>query len=98
LTIANAQVSDSGTYAVRVSNPGGSITSTDAVVTVNLLPPTLGQPSIADGNFTITWTGGGEIETATDIEGPWEPTGNTSGSYMEPLGSGNKFFRIRLIE
>jgi uncharacterized surface protein with fasciclin (FAS1) repeats len=98
LTLADAQVSDSGTYAVRVSNPGGSITSSDATVTVIFLPPIMGQPTVVDGNITITWTGGGEIETATDINGPWTPSGNTSGSFMEPLDSGNKFFRIKISQ
>ena len=58
----------------------------------------MGQPTVVDGNFTITWTGGGEIETATDINGPWTPSGNTSGSFMEPVASGNKFFRIKVSQ
>jgi uncharacterized surface protein with fasciclin (FAS1) repeats len=62
-------------------------------------PKTLfGSPVIEEGNITINWTGEGELETATDILGPWEPTGNTSGSFTEAIGSGNKFFRIRRNE
>ena len=57
-------------------------------------PPLIGQPAIVDGNFTITWTGGGELQTAIDVNGPWEPTGNTSGWFTEPVGNGNRFFRI----
>ena len=37
----NAQVSDSGLYAVKVTNPGGTVTSSNAVVTVTV--PTLWQ-------------------------------------------------------
>ena len=59
-------------------------------------PPIIGPPAVVDGNFTITWTGGGELETATDVSGPWVPTGNTSGSFSEPIGSGNRFYRIVL--
>jgi hypothetical protein len=94
--ISDAQVSDSGVYAVTVTNPGGTVTSSNAVVTVTLPtePPIIGPPAVVDGNFTITWTGGGELETATDLIGPWEPTGNTSGSFSEPIGSGNRFYRI----
>ena len=92
---ADAQVSDSGLYAVKVTNPGGTVTSSDAAVTVTVSePPLIGPPAIVDGNFTITWTGGGELETATDVSGPWEPTGNTSGSFTEPVGSGTRFYRI----
>jgi uncharacterized surface protein with fasciclin (FAS1) repeats len=57
-------------------------------------PPLIGQPAVVDGNLTITWAGGGEVETASNIAGPWEPTGNTSGLFVEPVGSGNRFFRI----
>jgi uncharacterized surface protein with fasciclin (FAS1) repeats len=56
------------------------------------------QPVLEDGQITITWTGEGELETATNILGPWEPTGNTSGSFTEAIGSGNKFYRIRRDE
>jgi uncharacterized surface protein with fasciclin (FAS1) repeats len=57
-----------------------------------------GSPVIEDGNITINWTGEGELETATSILGPWESTGNTSGSFTEAIGSGNKFYRIRRNE
>ena len=57
-------------------------------------PPLIGPPAVVDGNITITWTGGGELETAADISGPWEPTGNNSGSFSEPVGSGIRFYRI----
>jgi hypothetical protein len=54
----------------------------------------LEAPVIADGNITINWSGEGELETATEINGPWTPTGNTSGSFSEALGDGNKYYRI----
>jgi hypothetical protein len=47
------------------------------------------------GNITITWTNGGELITATDIAGPWTDTGDTDGSFTEPIGTGNKFYQIR---
>jgi hypothetical protein len=34
-----------------------------------------------EGNtLTATWTGGGEAEIAESIEGPWTPTGNSTGT------------------
>jgi hypothetical protein len=65
------------------------------VVTVTVPePPLIGPPAIVGGNFTITWTGGGELETSSDLNGPWQPTGNASGSFTETVGSGNRFYRI----
>jgi uncharacterized surface protein with fasciclin (FAS1) repeats len=55
----------------------------------------LAQPVIADGFIMITWTGPGELYTADDINGPWEPTGNTSGEAVEEIGDGNKFYQVR---
>ena len=52
------------------------------------------QPVIEDGNITINWAGDGELETATDIDGVWTGTGNTSGSFTAPTGDGNRFYRI----
>jgi len=98
LTLADVQMPDSGTYGVRVSNSNGSVTSSDAVVTVSggVPAPILEQPTVVNGSIIITWTNGGELESATDLNGPWLPSGNSSGSFTEPLGSGNKFFRIKL--
>lgn len=49
LTITNAQVADSGTYAVVVSNTAGSVTSASVTVTVSasLSPPVVVTPPVA---------------------------------------------------
>ncbi len=39
LTLTNLQTSDSGSYNVVVTNAGGNVTSSDAVLTVSNLPP-----------------------------------------------------------
>ncbi|HRE07536.1 MAG TPA: immunoglobulin domain-containing protein, partial [Opitutaceae bacterium] len=47
-TIANARISDAGSYTVTVTNPAGTVTSTAAVLVVNALPPSiLTQPQSA---------------------------------------------------
>jgi hypothetical protein len=53
--------------------------------------------TVIDGNIVITWQGGGELESATDILGPWTGTGDTDGSFSTALGSstGTKFFRVK---
>jgi hypothetical protein len=54
----------------------------------------IAPPVIQDGNITITWSGEGVLETATDINGPWTSTGNSTGTFTEELGDGNKFYRV----
>ena len=57
--------------------------------------PVIQPPVIADGQITLTWTGEGQVETATAITGPWIPTGNTTGSFSAPVvEEGNVYFRI----
>ncbi len=39
---------------------------------------------------------GGELQTAPGVEGPWTDTGDTSGTYVEQLGTDTmKFYRVR---
>lgn len=58
-------------------------------------PPQLTVTS-SSGNITITWTGGGELQTATDIFGPWTDTGDTSGSHTQPIADERmRFFRVK---
>jgi hypothetical protein len=47
LSITNAQVGDSGTYSVVVTNNFGSVTSAVAVVTILAVPPVIGQQPIS---------------------------------------------------
>jgi hypothetical protein len=49
----------------------------------------------ATGNITVTWTGGGELESATDILGPWSGTGDTDGSFTQSAATGTRFFRVK---
>ncbi len=45
--------------------------------------------------ITITWTGGGVLESAPSVLGPWTSTGNSSGSFSEPTAGGMKYYRVR---
>ena len=47
--------------------------------------------------ISITWSGGGEAEVADTVDGPWVPTGNTSGSISFDLTQANAQF-LRVVE
>jgi hypothetical protein len=66
----------------------------NAVEYMAVVKTVIAPPVIEDGNITITWSGEGELETATDIGGPWTGTGNTSGTFTEEFGDGNKYYRV----
>jgi ATP-dependent protease HslVU (ClpYQ) peptidase subunit len=64
LTITNAQTSDSGNYTVIVTNIAGSVTSSNAVLTVIVSPPSFGKIIAAGGGgFILSGTGGGSNGT-----------------------------------
>jgi len=62
-TVANAQPSDAGSYSVEVSNVAGTVTSADAVLTVNVAPAVTAQPQDqnvnqgSDAVFSVVATG-----------------------------------------
>ena len=56
-------------------------------------PIVLDVPVIADGQVTITWSGGGELQTSPDLV-TWTGTGDTSGTYTVPADQINQFYRV----
>jgi hypothetical protein len=71
LTISNAQTNDSGSYAVIVMNLDGSVTSSNALLTVTNVPPEIGtQPT-----SQTVWVGSTATfivyGTANDVYGPY---------------------------
>ena len=59
LTISNVQTTDSGSYSVIVTNLGGSVTSSNAVLTVIVPSPSFGNIIAAGGgSFILSGTGG----------------------------------------
>jgi len=62
-TVANAQPGDEGSYSVEVSNVAGTVTSADAMLTVNVAPVITAQPQDqnvnegSDAVFSVVATG-----------------------------------------
>ena len=53
--------------------------------------------TIAGGNITVTWVGGGTLFSANSLStgAVWTTTGDSDGSYTAPIGTGNLFFRVQ---
>ncbi len=61
---------------------------------ITLEPPTL-SIAFADGKITITWTNGGKLHAASDVNGPWtEVTGAVSGFETTPT-TAQAFYRVQ---
>jgi len=54
LTIASAKLADNGTYSVIVSNSAGTITSSNAVLTIPAVPAPI-TPSFTNGALNLSW-------------------------------------------
>ncbi|HTL55945.1 MAG TPA: hypothetical protein VL361_09715 [Candidatus Limnocylindrales bacterium] len=90
---AMAVVTLGGLQTVRANIAGGDF---DYLVFVPTAP---GPPKITGatrtGNtVTITWTGGGVLESAPSLSGPWTSTNDSDGSYSEAATATIKFFRV----
>jgi len=48
------------------------------------------------GSVTIKWSNGGTLFSSPSLASPtWTTTGNSSGTFTEPLGAGAKFYRVK---
>jgi hypothetical protein len=60
--------------------------------------PNIGAVTLAGGNVTITWTGGGTLEWTSALQpgATWTSTNDSDGSYSEATTTAQmKFFRVR---
>jgi hypothetical protein len=47
------------------------------------------------GSITVKWSNGGTLQTSPSLSNPsWTSTGNSSGTFTEPLTAGAKFYRV----
>ena len=76
LTISNAQTTNSGTYTVIVTNVAGSVTSSNAVLTVTNIPPAIiVQPTnqivtvTSNVTFVVTATGTAPLSYQWQLDG-----------------------------
>jgi hypothetical protein len=58
-------------------------------------PAVLNQPKLSGGNVTISWTGAGTLQEATDVTGPWAASANQNNPQSVPASGPRKFYRIK---
>jgi hypothetical protein len=64
------------------------------VFTGTIVGPAITSATIQNGRMSVLFNGG-ELQTATAVDGPWTDTGDVSGSHLESLGTNQtKFFRV----
>lgn len=59
--------------------------------------PHIDSIQVTGGNVNIKWSNGGTLESTPTLTNPtWTSTGNSSGSFSEPVAaSGSKFYRVK---
>lgn len=106
LVIPNAQSTDSGTYKVVVQNSAGPVTSSNAVVNITALPPTVlsEQPSILFGwTNLVGYTYA--VQGSANVGGPYTTVSNWTvnvGNLVETAipqsaVAGDKYFQLTLL-
>jgi hypothetical protein len=68
----------------------GPAPSTNVVNNLNITGITA-----AGGNVTIQWTGGGTLQSASGVTGPWADVPGKASPATVPASGGAGFFRIR---
>lgn len=65
------------------------------VFTGGFVGPAILSATLQDGVMTVVFKDG-ELQSAPSVDGPWTDTGETSGTYVETLGTeAMKFYRVR---
>src|SRR5262249_8698739 len=87
----------SGTQTVRYVPTSGDYDYLAFVPgTVQIPRPRITGINVSGGNVTITWTGGGTLFSTPSLLNPtWTTTGSSTGTFTEPVGRGNKFYRVQ---
>ncbi len=84
---------------LSIGNAPAAVNNKVCYVDVAALPaeatqPLFAAPTLSGGNITLTWTGGGKLQEADTVNGPWtDAAGSPSGTYTVPATSSLKFFR-----
>ena len=77
------------------SPEGLSATCTFSVtVKCDVAPPTLGISQSGGTNLTLNWNGGGSLQTAAKLPGPWITVSNAVSPFRIRIVGGQGFYRV----
>lgn len=64
----------------------------------NVPAPVFAPPLLANGSLRLTWSGGGVLQVATNLTGPWSDVTNAASPFTFPLVSAvpRQFWRVNL--
>lgn len=57
--------------------------------------PKFNPPTVQGGNLVLTWTGGGTLQSADDITGPWTDVAGATSPRTVPITGARKFYRLK---
>ncbi len=86
----------SGSFSEPVATTGSKFYRVNAAGSGGTVNPQIGitQTAVPHGVINLVFKGG-ELQTAPAPAGPWTGTGNTSGTFDEPVAAaGNRFYRV----
>jgi hypothetical protein len=50
---------------------------------------------LGSGNVTLEWSGGGTLQSADAVTGPWTDVANASSPYSAPASAARRFYRVK---
>ncbi|MBI2929910.1 MAG: hypothetical protein HYY24_29985 [Verrucomicrobia bacterium] len=101
--LRTARTGATRTFTVTLSNPTGGVTLGTATTTVRIqdnecvvTPPFASGLAIRReaGAHTLTWTGGGALQRADQVTGPWHTLGNAPSPHRVESPSARTFYRV----
>ena len=57
--------------------------------------PTIQPPVLQGGQLRLEWVGGGTLQTATSLPGPWSDVPGAVSPYLTPATNSAQFFRVK---
>jgi hypothetical protein len=58
-------------------------------------PITFLPPVLQGGQLRLEWVGGGTLQTATSVLGPWSDVPSAVSPYLQPTTNSAQFFRVK---
>jgi hypothetical protein len=99
-TLCALQISQTANVSISANAARGGVVASPPEVLITpqftgaLVGPAVTSATLSNGTLTVLFQGG-ELESASTVNGPWAGTGNTSGTYTETNGTlPAKFFRV----